>query len=303
MEDSILNKLIYNNKESKLFMPNEIFDDIQASGIKNKHIPLAYSYYYLVSWLYRYAKYGVINGLDNKVIKQILGYSPTYPEIDYIIKKNGLLDTLRYTSTTKDFPILWAYEDKILSFDLLSDFEEDVQKVIKQQHSRKYTVKYPVKAFYRSKESEEDHYEDGTFFEVDNTHLVPFEVFMFCMSKKELGCTGFYLWSYLQMQNQKFAGGYDVSLDDLASEVKIARSTMCEYLGSLREYEMIKCQHNQDYFCLALSNEEKKANTYVTCDWNSFSEQKRKVSRMKVISVKEYEKIKENREELSELFI
>lgn len=300
--DELNNKLQYNEKESKIFMPNEIFNVIQASGIKNKHIPLAYSYYYLICWLYRYAKYGVMNNIDNKKIKEILGYSPTYPEIDYIIKKNGLLDEMGYTITVKDFPLSWIYEDDFLDFDLLSDMDEDTQKIIKQQYSRKFTVKFPPKAFHRTKESEDDNYLDGTFYEVNNTHLIPFEVFVFCMSKKELECTGFYLWCYLKMQNQIYDSGYDVSLDDLANETGIPRSTMIGYLNTLREYGMVNCYHNQEYFCLALNDEEKKANTYVTNEWNEFRNKRVKFDRIKTISVKEYEKLRESKDELVELF-
>src|SRR5690606_30549103 len=112
------------------------------------------------------------------------------------------LDNIGYTITDKDFPLGWTYEDKFLEFNMLSDLDEDSQRLIKQQYSRKFTVKYPVKAFYRSNVSEEDNYLDGTFFEVENTHLVPFNVFLFCMSKKDIGCTGFYLWSFIKMKNQ-----------------------------------------------------------------------------------------------------
>lgn len=300
--DELNDKLQYNDKESKIFMPNEIFKDLQASGIKNKHIPLAYSYYYLICWLYRYAKYGAMNDIDNKKIKEILGYSPTYPEIDYIIKKNGTLDQIGYTITVKDFPLLWTYEDDFLDFDLLSDMDEDTQRVVKQQYSRKYSVKFPPKAFHRTKESEDDSYLDGTFYEVDNTHLIPFEVFAFCMSKKELECMGFYLWSYLKMQNQMFNGGYDISLDDLAVDTKIPRSTMCVYLNALREYGMINCYHNQEYFSFGLSDDEKKANTYVTTEWNEFIDDRKSVSKLRFVSVKEHEEIKENKDGLVELF-
>lgn len=298
-----INKLLqYNEKESKLYMPNEIFNDLKASGIKSKHIPLAYSYYYLISWLYRYTKYQIGTIIDHKLIKQLLGYSPTYPEIDYIIKRNGELDKIGYTTTEKDIPLSWTFEDDFLDFYMLSDLDEDMQRIIKQQLSRKYTIKFPNKAFHRSRESEEDKYLDGTFYDISNTHLVEFEVFTFCMNKKEIGVTGFYLWSYLKIKNQLYSGGYDVSLDDLSCETGIARSTMCEYLNRLKEYKMIKCVHNQEYFCFGLDSDEKKANTYITNEWEYFSDSKMKIERMKFVSTKEHEQIVENREGLVELF-
>ena len=295
--------LHYDEKESNVFMQNEIFADLKNNSNKNKHIPFAYSYYYLILWLYRYAKYGVVN-IDNRKIKQILGYSPTYPEIDYIIKKNGILDIMDYTITTKNFPISWTFEDGLLKFDMLSDFDDDMQKTIKETKSRKFAIKFPVKAFHRTKESEDDNYEDGTFFEIDNTHLVPFEVFMFCMSKKEIGCTGFYLWSYLKMQNQIYEKGYDVSIDNLAEEVGIPRRTMCKYLDALRAHKMIECYYNQDFFCIAIGKEERKSNTYVTNECDKFSNSKVEIRKIKYVSEEEYKEMNNNNVDLfdAELF-
>ncbi|MGG4039284.1 hypothetical protein [Heyndrickxia ginsengihumi] len=183
--DEIKESLQFNKKETNIFMPNEIFNDLQNNIKKSVHIPFAYSYYYLITWLYRYAKYGSIS-IDNKNIKEILGYNKDYKPIDYIIKKNGILDLMEYTITTKDHPISWEVNDNYLNFSMLSDFDEETIKTIKKIKSRKYMIKFPYKSFFRTKESEEDNYEDGTFYDVSNTHLIPFEVFMFCMSKKEI---------------------------------------------------------------------------------------------------------------------
>lgn len=280
--------LQYNEKESNLFIHNEIFKDLQDNFKKTNHIPVAYCYYYLISWLYRYAKYGSFN-IDNKKIKEILGYHQDSKGIDYIMKKNGVLDLMGYTITTKDFPISWTFEDDFLDFDLLSQFDEDMQKIIKETLiSRKYTIKYPPKAFHRTKESEEDNYLDGTFYEVDNTHLVPFEVFMYCMSKKEIGCTGFYLWSYLKMQNQIYSSGYDVPMRQLAIEIGIPYNTMVDYLKALRQYNMVNVIHNQEYFCVLLDDSKRKANTYITNDIESFNDRPVEYEKIKVVQANEY---------------
>lgn len=289
--DKINEILQYNEKESKLFIHNEIFNDLKHNLNRSNHIPFAYSYYYLICWLYRYAKYGQLT-IDNKSIKKILGYSPTYPEIDYIIKKNGVLDVIGYTITAKDYPISWTFDNNCLDFFMLRDCDEETQKLVKGTKSRKYTVKFPPKAFHRTQESEEGNHLDGTFYDVSNTHLIPFEVFMFCMSKKDIGCTGFYLWSYLKMQNQLFEGGYDISLDDLSNEVSIPRSTMCKYLNTLRAYSMINCYHNQQFFCIALKEEDRKSNTYMTNDYELFSDKPIDFKRIKVVKVNEYMKLK-----------
>ncbi|MFB7303548.1 hypothetical protein [Heyndrickxia sporothermodurans] len=279
--------LCFNEQETNIYVPNEIFKDLQNNFKKTNHIPVAYCYYYLISWLYRYAKYGSFN-IDNKKIKEILGYHQDSKGIDYIIKKNGILDLMDYTITTKDFPISWTFEDGLLKFDMLSDFDDDMQKTIKETKSRKFTIKFPVKAFHRTKESEDDNYEDGTFFEIDNTHLVPFEVFMFCMSKKEIGCTGFYLWSYLKMQNQIYEKGYDVPYNQLAIELGIPKMTMVDSLKALRQYNMVNVIHNQEYFCVILDDNKRKANTYITNEFELFNETPKEYEKMKVVEAREY---------------
>ncbi|MGE6259212.1 hypothetical protein ACQKCU_15120 [Heyndrickxia sporothermodurans] len=279
--------LCFNEKENNIYMPNEIFKDLQDNIKKTVHIPFAYSYYYLICWLYRYTKYGIFN-IDNRKIKEMLGYNKDSKGIDYIIKKNGVLDLMQYTITTKDFPVSWTFEDNYLDFDLLSDLDEYAQKMVKELCSRKYTIKFPLKGFYRTKESEDDNYEDGTFFEVDNTHLVPFEVFMFCMGKKEIGCTGFYLWSYLKMQNQIYGGGYDVPYKRLALELGIPYMTMVDSLKVLRQYNMVNAIHNQEYFCVILDDNKRKANTYITNDYKKFNDRPKDYKKMKVVEANQY---------------
>lgn len=297
MKNNIENKLHFNKKEDILFVPNEIYEDIQKSNIKNIHIPFAFSYYYLISWLYRYAKYSSIT-LDNKDIKEILGYSRTFPEVDYIIKKNGMLDQIGYTETTKNYPIVWELNDDELEFTYLNNLEEDMQKIIKGTRSRKYTIKLPIKAFHRymndveMKQEYDSGYTDGTFFEVDNTHMIPFEVFVYCMENKNIGRTGFYLWSFLQSKCQLY-GGFDITVDDLSAKTSLPRSTLCSYLDKLKSYRMIDFQHNQDFFCLSLNDSEKKANTYIANSIDSFTYVPVPYSKMTVITKEEYKLIKE----------
>jgi hypothetical protein len=306
LNELVKQQLQYNEKERMLFIPNEIYNDLHKNVNKRHHISFAFSYYYLITWLYRYTKYGYIR-IDNKIIKWILGYNPTYPEIDYIFKKNGLLDQMEYTITVKDFPVSWSFDDEFLEFTMLSDMDEHTQKIIKENLSRKYTVKFPVKAFHRYTEDEEmkkeyvNGYEDGTFYEFDNTHIVPFDVFLFCISKQEVGLTGFYLWSYLKCQNQLYNDGYDISVDDLSIETHIPRSTLCNYLSSLRSYKMIDVLHNQKFFCLAINENERKANTYVVNNYDKFVNEPIEYEKMGVVKVKEYLKtLKENKINLIE---
>ena len=249
----------YQEGEDKVYIPNEIFVDfVGCEDIKSgSHVAFAYSYYWLISWLYRYAKYGSVEVTVPK-IKEKLQYSKTDARIDYLIKKNGVLDQLGYTATDTDFPVLWNYRDNELTFDMLSEAEYKNDIVFNK--GRNYKIKVPVKGLHRTTESLEDNYEDGTFFEVDNTHLIEYEVFDKCMSDKLLGCKAFYIYGYLKCNTQWHSGKYNHALSKIGEELRLSRKTVTKYIEELKRAELITSTKND---CLVVNGEIKQqANTY-----------------------------------------
>ncbi|APH05853.1 hypothetical protein [Bacillus weihaiensis] len=281
--------------ETDLYMPNEIFDDLKKIQFKStSHLAFSYSYIYLITWFYRYAKYGQIY-VNVKMIKEILGYKPNYEKIDYIIKKDGILDQINYTLTTKDYPLTWEFKEGInldIEFCLLSDLDEIVRLDEVKRRGRNTKIKYPVKHFHRDKESFECGDLDGIFYDISNTHMIDFQVFLFCMSNKELGCTGFYLYCYLKKMNDKYGEGYDVPLPNLAYETGIKPRTLDKYIDVLKKFRMINCIYNQEYYVAGLSKEERKANTYITNEYVAFSDEVVPIMKMRSMTLEDYEKKK-----------
>ncbi|MEK4030760.1 hypothetical protein MKZ02_19780 [Pseudobacillus sp. FSL P4-0506] len=301
--------LQFDEKQNDIFIPNEIFEDFKT--IKKNHIPFAFSYYYLTNWLYRYAKYGfVAELLTQKELKQILGYSPIYKPVDYLIKKNGVLEQMKYLETTNEIPTTWEMGHSF-QYDISEDLAFNYYEYDAEMNEygvnfpNRYVIKKPIRAFTRhvnDEEAQEDYendYIDGTFYDVSNTTLIPFEVFLFCMENEQIGCTGFYLWSYLKMNNQFYDSGFDIPLEKLAEETGISKKSLSEYLKLLRKHRMIEVIHNQEAFVVGLRKEDRKANTYITGDHDFFCEVgDEKVETMKVMTRKEYfEKLKKEQEE------
>jgi hypothetical protein len=95
-------------------IPNGLFKDLSAC-IKNRNgstniqqVSFAYAYLVIIAFLYKYAHYiDIDNGtyIQNADIKELLGYSKTTKSIDNVIKKNGILDMMGLTETSKDYPI------------------------------------------------------------------------------------------------------------------------------------------------------------------------------------------------------
>lgn len=271
----IVDAVKYYYKESKVFMPNEVFDDLKDNIKTTPHVAFSYSYIYLITYLYRYAKYfNVPEVLNNAKVKELLGYNPKQQTLDYLIKRNGLLDEIGYTETTRDFPFGWVYkvdDDEGLSFQLSSELEKSELSILSVP--KQFFIKNPLKAFSRII-VEEDGTEceiEGTFYNVSNTHSVSFEAFMFCMSNSKIGCVGFYLYSYLKSKNDIHTDGYDVSLEKIEMSTGISRSTLIKYLGVLRSYKMIDVTYNQEYFSLAIKEEDRLPNTYTVRDYKLFS--------------------------------
>lgn len=289
--------LKYIKEESIVFMPDEIFEDLQNNMKKGVHIPVAYTYYYIVNWLFRYCKYGNV-AIDVNKIKEILGYNKGTRTIDYIFKKDGLLDTMNYTETTKDYPLSWGMDDRNnLKFYMLSEEEKKEQVDYTQHMSRKYSIKCPVRGITRNPDDNDDL--NGTFYEKDNTHLIPFEVFMYCMSNEKLGCTGFYLYSFIKMKNQHYNGKYDCPMGKLAEYTGLPSSTMKPFLSTLRKHNLVEGIHNMEYFCFASHDDIRKANSYIANEIKLFSDEEVEFKKLKFISPKEYYQIqKDKREEL-----
>jgi hypothetical protein len=249
--------LQYNEYQNKIYIHNEIFEELKLLHDKgSSHVAFAYTYYFLICWLYRYAKYGELN-IDVKMIKQIMGYSATYQEINYLIKKNGWLDQNGLTYSDTNYPLVWEWKDDELEFTYLSDMDVEIKNMYITNKGRNYKIKVPVKALHRNKD---DELLDGTFYDISYTHEVSFDLFVKCVSDKELGCSAFYLYGYLKYRCDKFKE-YNSSVERLAKETGMSKNTVDKYLTSLCRNGLVKYKENE---CKKINGEfNKKANTYI----------------------------------------
>lgn len=248
-----------NEHQDKIYIPNEIFNDLRVLHDKgSSHVAFAYSYYYLISWLYRYAKYGELN-IDVKMIKQVLGYNPENKKVNYLIKKNGFLDEIGYTYTDTDYPLSWDFNNGDINFMMLSDMDDEVKSLLIKQKGKNYKIKIPIKGLWRSVESEKENIWDGTFYEIEYTHEVSFDVFEKCMENEKLGVSGFYLYGYLKFRCDKF-NEYAASIERIGSEVGMSKNTAEKYLTNLSISGLIRYKEND---CVKVEGGYKKqANSY-----------------------------------------
>lgn len=290
-------RLYFDEKEDNMFIPNEIFEDLPKHIKKSVHIPFVYSYYYLITYLYRYAKYDEYL-YTNEDIKEILGYSRGTKPLDYLIKRNGLLDEIGYTSYDKDFPIGWKYtsEEDELTFSMWSEFKGDYGMTKYPNMSRKYSIKVPEKALYRYIH-EDGTYDEGTFFDPDNTHKILPQVFLFCMSMDDIGCNGFYVYSYLKHKNDLFKEGFDISIQKLSEITTLSVRTINRIMDALKKHNLIRFKIRQE-FVIGLDKDECRPIRYSTNEYHGFKVEPQGYVRTGKISLEEYHKRKEEEKKL-----
>lgn len=231
-----------------IFMPNEIFQDLTCID-KSTHRAFAYAYYYYTCYLYRYALFNQSDDskITQKDIKQKLGYNPNEKRIDYIIKKGGVLDTIGYTQTTTDYPLMYVWDEgnEEPQFITINEYKSDLKANDSDVliNDRNYKIKFPVKAFFRTPEDNQNGNLNGTFYQIQNTHRIPYAVFEELMTCKELECAGFYFYAYLKMKCDAFQGNYKRSLYYIGEELGFSKATTNKYLKALEERSLLATDH------------------------------------------------------------
>lgn len=173
----------------------------ETGGFKNtQHKVFSFSYIWLVSYLWKYSKYGNME-INTKDLKEILGISTTEKRVDYLIKKNGVLDSLGILETTRDFPIYSDFSgDNGIKITTLSKMDILNQELYLKRYNSRYTCKKPLYQYDSTKRvplliSKED--------------TLPINVFEFTriVLCPELGVDGFFVYCYLKLRSKMF--GYE----------------------------------------------------------------------------------------------
>ncbi|MGG0667712.1 GIY-YIG nuclease family protein [Lederbergia citrisecunda] len=226
---NIFEVLEINGMESNIFIPNSIFEDLIFNIKNGSHIAYAYGYLYLSYYLYRNCKYfNVKTILNTNVLKELLGYKEKNRTANYITKRGGLLDKMGYTESTKDYPIFLEETDgKELSFITHKDVEGSVVP------QKSFFLKRPVKMA------------EFTDIEESQSHSIDFEVFNFCMERKELGTVAFYLYSWIK-HNEDINEICEVFLKNISEHTGMAQTTVGYYIREMEKYNMVDYQKNEN---------------------------------------------------------
>jgi len=294
----------------RIYMPNAVFsdlvncDDFKSRKANATHIAFAFSYLYLASYMYRYARFNYFedyfreNFIDDSVMYKICNISPDSrgtAGVSYITKKNGLLNKLNYVRKECDYPIRYKYAEDILgnkNYDqvywvMLSDIKDELPSDVKLPRARK--VNFPVQAIWFDDESENEGIENGYFYYSFNTTELDINTFIFCMKHSDIGVVGFYLYSFIKCMNGYYRSEYNSSIEQLVVNTGIKSTKLSEVIKSLEAHNMITNSHNI-YVPFLPQDKKIPANGYRTLNRDQFTDSRRDVDVRKVMSQAAYER-------------
>lgn len=253
-ENYLLSRVSYykeKDRHGKVFIPNDIFEMLSSDKeLRSKQSPdvaVAYSYLWLITWLWRNAKYGDMEDNCTSIgsLKEMIGITSTNKTINYIIKDGGVLDKLGLTKTLnyKEAPVTYTIEENMPVFytqdelDNMRDERDIEESKAWRGNNRKKTVKQPVFAL-KNAEGETG----GTFYgDIENTHQVEFDIFVKCMTNPKLGCTAFYLYAFLKSKSDVNDGMIEIGGDTISTKTGVRHTSREKALDGLKKHNLVNC--------------------------------------------------------------
>lgn len=219
------------------------FNKLLATGdIKNnRHKTFAFSYYCLVSYLWKYSKYST-QKIGVQDIKRIMLLGEGDKRIDYIIKKGGVLDLFGFTETTRDFPVATTFdENNIICVKTLKDLDNETSKAFLSQCDKRYTCKKPLPQYSRNGKAGLMYSKDDVIpvsvFELTRTILCP-----------EIGFDGFYVYMFIKYRCKMVAySDLKIFYAELEKHIGYKKRRIRELINALSTVGMIKVESEYEH--------------------------------------------------------
>lgn len=262
--------------DAMIRLPNNIFR-VLSTSIRNKNgdcnsqqVAFSYAYLIAVGFLYKFAHFvdsDTNTYVQNNDLKQLLGYSKTTKSIDIIIKKDGVLDSLKLLETKKDYPLFFNlnHEEMInriplREFTMLShlDSEDSYLKIVKSiVKNRNYEVKEPL---YLTTGNDEEEY--GTLYNIKKTHGITIREFMKFVEDEELDNTHLLIYGFLKSRCKGYPDNMNsLTLYKTTGEIGIDKTTF----GT-----RIKFMENRNYISVSHKKWKRKQEHHIDMDANDY---------------------------------
>lgn len=250
-------------------IPNGIFRDLSRNCKNIQQTSFAYLYIVVVAFLYKYAHFVDIDNdtyIQNADIKELLGYNRKTKSVDFIIKKNGVLDEIGLTRTTKDYPIRFTQHPTetinnipIREFVTIKDIDESdvnytiIRNVVK---NRNYDVKEPLFFF-------EYNGETGTLYDYANTHRIMLKELMSILFDDNIDNIDFLLYCFFKSKCQGVKGKTkSIGLQIISADLKIGFDAFYKHLDRLKGKQLVEVNHKGWVSEKGIDKSDLEANEY-----------------------------------------
>ncbi|AZU98952.1 hypothetical protein pW2_120 [Bacillus phage pW2] len=237
--------------DASIQVPNWIFETLaEKLRLRNKYnikqSSFAYAYVVTVAFLYKYAHFVDLENksyIQNKDIKQILGYDATTKTIDKVIKKDGILDNIGLTTTTKEYPVSFEYTEEeineypireFITINMLDVDDVNYSRYKEIVKNRNYTVKIPNFLF-------ENDGDIGTLYNYNNTHTITLTEFIQFIYNDNFNNVDFYLYAYFKTKcSRMYKNSRGLSQDIIIKEMGLSKDVLQTHTKILEKNGFIR---------------------------------------------------------------
>lgn len=232
-------------------IPNGIFRDLRGIKTNTQQSSFAYAYLIAVAFLYKYAHYvDIDNGtyIQNKDIKQVLGYGGSTKTVDKIIKKDGILEEIGLISTTKKYPVQFTNSgDEIngfnarefISIDMINEDYVNYDSIKNIVKNRNYEIKEPT-FFFNYKE------DIGTLYNYSNTHKITIQEFIRIVYDESLDNIHFLLYGFFKSRCFGYKDNTkEIALYKIVEDAGVGKDAFYSRLNDLKNNKFLDVNHKQ----------------------------------------------------------
>lgn len=250
----------YLYRKASVQLPNGIFKEL-STAIRSStdttnanQVSFAYAYLVATAFLYKYAQFvDTDHGtyIQNSNLKELLGYGKSTKSIDRILKKDGVLDELGLTATTREYPVRfyidpseeiggfpsWNFvmRNELLEDDILLPRYKEIVK------NRNYEIKEPL--FLTTGYKDNDY---GTLYSLERTHEITIHEFLTFFEGDAFNNIDFLAYSYLKARCKGYRYQTKaLSLTRICGELGMEASTFLLHLKKLEERKFIIVKHGK----------------------------------------------------------
>jgi hypothetical protein len=246
-------KYLYGSS-ANIRLPNCVFRDLSDSiKTNNQQIAFAYAYCVAVAFLYKYANFVNLDNstyIQNADIKELLGYNRATKTIDKIIKKNGVLDEIGLTTTTRDYPVQFIKNSEerginnipIREFITIKELDANcinytlIKEIVK---NRNYEVKEPL--FLTTGYGDN---EFGTLYSIERTHQITIDEFLYFISHEGVNNIDFLLYAFFKYKCKGYEDNMrSIKLRNIISELGMNADTFYSHLKNIKARGLVEVNH------------------------------------------------------------